>query len=603
MRINETIYETTKFYDAEMNGYDKNYLEYRRDLSVDELEKIMMSPIKFKTGGFRGLMMHGYSNINPTSINVAVTAVIKEHLKVNSETNQKIFIGYDGRHNSHLFALLVAEIFHFYQNSNKERYFDIFIHKKPTITPYVSFCVTELGCSLGVMITASHNPKDYNGIKIYSSSGSQICSPFTDLVEEEAQKKLTTHIQKEFYHDMFRLFSVYAFDRYKMKLIERESFLYESGVAKNPIQKYDQFIEPYTIRLATDFVKPRDSTPRIYFSSLYGASHEFVKLANDKFNLNFCFDEKTCHIDPNFTLFNKPNPEHRDVFYELFSRTPEDVNYVFVTDPDGDRFGMAVRCPKNKPIFKEFSIEKFEEIPNKDLSIIGTESGIKDYHEWKIYDADEIALIMAHYLLSQSVDIKSFVFINTVFCSPVFENYCANRNLEYYCSLKTGFKEIMKIANKVKQKRKNDELFFLAYEDPLGFLFGKENEKNGITVALLIAQIINKINPELLLSKINEMIPDINYCKTKVNYEGDPKKIISDAMEMLVDDEAELAREYVSDCHIYRKNIDKKTNYYVRFRISGTEPIIKFYATGKGMDKKALQNSLNEDIKKYFMSK
>ncbi|EOB12664.1 Phosphoglucomutase-2 [Nosema bombycis CQ1] len=406
------------------NKLTKNKDKFNLDLEKYG-DKIVTQRLKFTTGGMRGLMREGFNGINEVTCNILCTALAK---RFNSVT-----IGYDSRNKSSNFGMIASKIFRKHGKSAS-----VFDHMA---TPSLSHLIGVLGTDIGLMITASHNPKEYNGFKVYDKNGCQITSP---LDEEIASQLLNNEITD--------LTDTNPPCDNKSVMSRDEAV---SHYIKNLFRGWNSNQIP--------FLK---SQLKVLFTPLYGVSIDFVRLGIKEYGFlpSFDFFEKHCCYDPSFPGLPFPNPEVDQVYDE-----PKKLNYdlIFSCDPDGDRFGM---------------IEK---------QING------DYVH---YSGDEIASIFIKYFID-NFEHSSLVFINTFLCNDFMEDVSARFKIEYHRT-KTGFKNVSKVINEVFQR--GEDKFIFAYEDSLGFFFGGGREKDGIKCVLLMAHILQGTKPSKILSSLQE---------------------------------------------------------------------------------------------------
>lgn len=259
-------------------------------------------PIAFGTAGLRARMMYGPSGMNVTNVRdfsqAVATVVEKDRMP---EDVQRVIVGYDGRHKSLEFAQAAASVF-------ASRGMEVFLFPRPAPTPVLAFYVRHLEAAAGVMITASHNPPNDNGYKLYMSDGRQIVSP-TDLEIQEIRKTVVSDHATE-------------------------------GYAYNVLP--GNFLDPYVSRL-----KSRDhpSAIRVAYSAMHGVGAETVRsLYKDESQVDIRFFGPQEHPDPDFSTTPVPNPENQNSAKLLLDFAISiDADIAIANDPDADRCAVGVR--------------------------------------------------------------------------------------------------------------------------------------------------------------------------------------------------------------------------------------------------------------------
>ncbi|KAF9762594.1 putative phosphoribomutase [Nosema granulosis] len=401
----------------------KNKAQFERDLEIFGTV-LVEKRLKFSTGGMRGLLREGFNGINAVTCNILCTHLAKAY--------SSVVIGYDCRKQSAEFGMIAASIF---KKHNKKVY--LYEH---IATPCLSFLVKHLDVDIGLMITASHNPKEYNGFKVYDAHGCQVSEPLDGEIEENLRNNETTN---------------YSDAKIKISLEETKP-------------SREEIILKYTENMFRGWKDSQMPTmqpsplQKILFTPLFGVSIDFVKQALTYYGLIDLFDfvSSQCKYDCEFPGLPYPNPEVEQVYDEAKSYPH---NIIFSCDPDGDRFGM---------------VEKIN-------------------GSYIHYCGDEIASIFIKYFI-ENFEHSSLVFINTYLCNDFMEDISKRFNIEYHRT-KTGFKNVSKVINSVD---KNKIIF--AYEDSLGFFFGGGREKDGIKCTVLMAHILQNHSPSNILSSLKE---------------------------------------------------------------------------------------------------
>ena len=272
--------------------------------------------LEFGTGGMRGVMGAGTNRINKYTLGLATQGLSNYLLKTFPNKDIKIAIAYDCRHNSDTFAKLVADVFT--ANSIKVYLFD---EMRPT--PELSFAVRYLGCDAGIVLTASHNPPEYNGYKVYWNDGAQIVPPQD--------------------HEIIAEVSKLEFSEIKFKA--NETLIEYIG------ETIDEAFINASIKNGTFNTHGKENL-KVVFTSLHGTSIKSIPTALTKAGYtDVHIVEEQSKPDGNFPTVASPNPEEPAALkmaLELADKVQGDI--VIGTDPDGDRIGIAVRDLEGKMI-------------------------------------------------------------------------------------------------------------------------------------------------------------------------------------------------------------------------------------------------------------
>ena len=291
--------------------FDKETINKITELekNQEELNERFHSDLEFGTGGIRGLMGIGTSRINKYTISKFTQGIanyLNNTLKKESKT---IIIAYDNRRNSKFFSDEVAKVF----SANN---FNVLIFDDVRPTPLLSFSIRHFNADGGIMITASHNPPEYNGYKVYNSFGGQIVPP--------DDKKISDSIKKLSFKEI-------KWDNKKTKVnIIDENFddFYFKKIISNSILE-----------------KKNRKNLKIVYSSLHGTGIKSVPKLLKKAGYNdINLVENQCFIDENFLNTNSSNPEDNSAFNETINLADKiNGEIIITTDPDADRLGVGVR--------------------------------------------------------------------------------------------------------------------------------------------------------------------------------------------------------------------------------------------------------------------
>ena len=402
---------------------DTKLKEELLNLSEKEIEDSFYTDIKFGTAGMRGIMGVGTNRINIHTIRKATKGFANY---LNKHGKSKVAISYDNRFNSKEFAydsakMLASEGIHVY----------LFDSLRPT--PELSFAVRYNKCDGGIMITASHNPKQYNGYKLYDENGCQLIPELADEVVEEVSK----------IEDILALKPSTNYDESLITIIntETDEAYYNAvlGIQKRPELK---------------------KTIKIAYSPEHGAS--FVPVMETMKRAGFDIHEvkKQSIPDPAFSNTATPNPEERGAYDEVLSLAKEiDADIFLVCDPDGDRMGV----------------------------------GVKHSGDYVILNGNQTGAILMEYILSTNEDlginIENPCMYNTIVTSDIGEAVARFHGVDCEKTL-TGFKYIGDKVHKYEENHLKNYVF--GYEESYGSLISPfVRDKDATQACLMLAEACN----------------------------------------------------------------------------------------------------------------
>lgn len=294
------------------SAIDEDSKRQIREMSDEELTDSFYQDLVFGTGGLRGIMGPGSNRINKYTIGMATQGLANYLIKSFAEEDIKVAIAYDSRNNSRFFAETTAAVF-----SANGIYVYLFEDLRPT--PELSFAIRELGCKSGVVLTASHNPKEYNGYKAYWDDGAQVIAPHDKNVIQEVQAIAGVEGVK------------FEKDDNKVEVIGRALD-----------EKYIDAVLGLT--LSPEVIK-RQSDLKIVFSPIHGTSITLVpEVLERKGFKNVTIVEEQAEPDGNFPTVVYPNPEEKEAMSMALEKAKLiDADLVMATDPDADRVGIAAK--------------------------------------------------------------------------------------------------------------------------------------------------------------------------------------------------------------------------------------------------------------------
>ena len=283
-----------------------------RALSEEDLNDAFYKDLEFGTGGLRGIMGVGSNRINKYTIGMATQGLANYLIKAFPNETLKVAIAHDSRNNSRFFAETTAAVF-----SANGIHVYLFDSLRPT--PELSFAIRELGCKSGVVVTASHNPREYNGYKAYWDDGAQVIAPHDKNIIAEVQAIAGIEVVK------------FDKDDSKIELIGAELD-----------EKYLAAIEGLT--LAPEAIKNQKDL-KIVFSPIHGTGITLIpEILKRKGFENVFVVEEQAEPDGDFPTVVYPNPEEQEAMTLAVNKARAlDADLVMATDPDADRVGMAVK--------------------------------------------------------------------------------------------------------------------------------------------------------------------------------------------------------------------------------------------------------------------
>jgi phosphoglucomutase len=504
--------------------------------------------LEFGTGGLRGIMGAGTNRVNKYTIGAANQG-LSNYLKKNFADLQqiKVAIGHDCRNNSRFFAESSAKVFA--ANGIKAYLFE---DLRPT--PELSFAIRELGCQSGIILTASHNPKEYNGYKAYWDDGSQIVAPHDVNIVNEVSKVKIEDIK-----------------------FDGPDHLVEIMGAEMD-EKYLEMVK--TVSISPDIVRKHHDI-KIVFTPIHGTTVKMVPAALRKFGFtNIINVPEQDVVSGDFPTVISPNPEDEAAMEMAMQKAYEtDADLVMASDPDGDRLGVAVKNDKGKYI---------------------------------IVNGNQTALIFIYYIITKMKEAgrlrgNEYV-VKTIVSTELIAEIARKNNIGIY-DVYTGFKFIAEIIREQEGKQK----YIGGGEESFGFLPSDfVRDKDAVSSCALMAEITAWAidQGKTLYELLQDIYLEYGYSKEKMISVVRPGKSGADEIQKMMNEfrlqpPRELggsALEWVKDYStLVAKNLisgeeevinQKITSNVLQFftkdgtkisvRPSGTEPKIKFYVEVKG---------------------
>lgn len=519
-----------------------------------EIEDRFYQNLSFGTAGLRGIIGAGTNRMNRYTVMEATKGLALTILEEGEKGKMKgVVIGYDVRHMSKEFAQIAAEVFAAYGVK-------VYLFDQIAATPLLSYAVLTLETQAGVMITASHNPKEYNGYKAYWEEGSQILDNIGDRIVKNIESIENYGVIES------------------MPLEEAKEKGLVTMVGADLI---DRYIGEIISRKITDQL---DTSVRIVYTPLNGTGNQFVRrVLEERGFTNVHIVEEQEMPDPDFTTVGYPNPEDPKAFALAEKLGKEvDADILIATDPDSDRIAMEVKGENGDYVF---------------------------------FNGNRIGSLLVHHILSNLKNEGKLPEDAVMAKSIVTGDLSTKIAKDFGVTMKeqlTGFKNLYAIANQMEEEGTIDKFLF-AYEESIGYSYGTYvRDKDAVMSAMLIAEMagVAKMNGTTIIEQLEELFKKYGYHKEKlisvVREGSDGQEVIKKTMEAfraepietLGDEKLEKVEDFTKeDYGIGRSNVLK---YYYdggswyAVRPSGTEPKIKFYMYSVAVTAEEANNTLRE---------
>lgn len=531
-------------YDGETKQEVQSMIESGNE---EELVDSFYKDLEFGTGGLRGIMGVGSNRMNKYTIGAA-TQGLANYLKINFPNEEvSAVIAHDSRNNSRFFAETTANVF----SANGIK---VYLFEELRPTPELSFAIRHLGAKTGVVLTASHNPKEYNGYKAYWEDGAQVIAPHDKNIINEVQK-ITDISQVNFEGNPDIIKNIGAeIDEVYLNMIK------------------DLSVSPESIKNQTDL--------NIVFSSIHGTGITLVPEILKRFGFsNVNVVEEQAEPNGNFPTVVYPNPEEKEAMtLALNQATSTNADLVMATDPDSDRVGIAVK--------------------NLD-------------GDFQLLNGNQTGSLLMYYMLdawkkSGQLTGKEFV-VKTVVTSNLMDTIAADYGVDCPNTL-TGFKFIAGLIRELEGQKK----FIVGGEESYGYLVGDSvRDKDAIASCAFIAEMVAyfRDNGKSAFETLIDLYLKYGFYKERLisitkkgksgaeeieammtNFRTNPPSSIGGSdVVTVIDYKASTSKNLVTG---ETTNIDFPSSNVLQFltadgskisaRPSGTEPKIKFYFSIKG---------------------
>jgi len=532
--------------------------------------------LEFGTGGLRGIIGIGSNRINKYTIGKA-TQGLANYLKQSfPDTDIQVAIAHDSRNKSDYFAKVTAEVLS--ANGIQVHLFDSL---RPT--PELSFAIRELGCQSGVVITASHNPKEYNGYKAYWSDGAQMVPP----------------------HDKNVMAEVGAIKSFgQIKFDGNQQLIHSIGPAVD--ESYLSMIEKLVVNPQ---IIEQQHDLKIVYSSIHGTGITMVPEILKRIGFdNVTIVEEQAEPNGNFPTVVYPNPEEEEAMSLALEKAKEiDADLIMATDPDTDRVGIGVKNHRG---------------------------------EFQLLNGNQTGVLLIHYLLDQwkannKLTDRNYI-VKTIVTTNLIDDIAEAFDVDCFNTL-TGFKWIAEIIGKLEGKRE----FIVGGEESYGYMVGeKVRDKDAVASCAILAELVAfcKQNQQSLFERLIAIYQEFGYYKeslisiTKPGKSGadeiaeimknlraaPPKDFAGSPVVRIIDYQSSQSQDLVagsnSPVELPKSNVLQfltADGSKISARPSGTEPKIKFYISVKGnlpsnegFDQASAQlddkiNQIKQDLKNF----
>ena len=518
----------------------KNELESITDKK--EIEDRFYKDLKFGTGGLRGIMGAGANRMNKYTVGKA-TKGLCEYLKNEFSGEKSVVIAYDSRNNSKAFAECAAEVLCY--NGIKT-----FLFEEIMPTPVLSFSVRYLNCNAGIVITASHNPKEYNGYKVYDKYGCQLVPQYAD--------KVISYINN--------VKDIKSVKHMNLNMALSNGYLTYIG---------DEVLNSYISEVEKMAVYKEASDLKIVYTPLHGTGNIPVRKVLSDMSFDVSVVKEQAVADGNFTTVRSPNPEEKDALNMALEQAKRaNADLVIGTDPDCDRVGVGV-------------------LHNGEYTLLtGNQTG---------------ALLVDFYLKfkKQSLNPKSTL-VKTIVTNDLGAEIARKNGLNVVETL-TGFKYIGDQITKYEKTGENE--FLIGYEESYGYLVGTyARDKDAVIASMLICEMAAyyKKNKMTLVDALNVLYSEYGFYLDALDsfvLKGkDGASRIKNIMSYFRANKATVFPN-ITDVKDYstgigdlpKSNVLKfflKGGSWIAVRPSGTEPKLKMYYSVRGIDSSTCERSL-----------
>ncbi len=503
-----------------------------RENNVNEFNDAFYRTLEFGTGGLRGIMGIGTNRMNKYIVAMTTQGFCNYIAENNPGKQIKTVISYDSRNNSREFAKITARVM-------AANGFKVYLFEDIRPTPELSFAVRELKADAGVMLTASHNPKEYNGYKAYWNDGAQLTSPHDELVIEKVN-------------------AITDLSQVKMQDDDKNITIIGEDMDKIYLEKIK------SISINSECIKKQKDL-KIVYTPLHGTGISLVPKALKAYGFEnvICVKEQSIP-DGNFPTCVSPNPEEPAALEMGIKLAKElDADMLLATDPDADREAIAVKDNKG---------------------------------EWIILNGNQTASLLSYYLLSANKNANLLkgneYIIKTVVTTDLIKKMAEDFSVEYFDVL-TGFKHI---ASKIRENE-GKKRYIGGGEESFGYLIGDfVRDKDAVSACCILAEMVAWLKEEgtNLYDFLLQLYTKYGFYQEKqvsitrkgktgaeeiqkmmMDFRNNPPKQLDNDEVVEIIDYLETEKTQLPKSNVLQYLL--KSGSKVSVRPSGTEPKIKFY--------------------------
>ena len=506
-----------------------------------EIEDRFYKDLAFGTGGMRGIMGAGPNRMNRYTISRA-TLGLANYLSDFPTPQKSVVIAYDSRNNSEDFAKCAAEVL-------AVKGITVYLFDKITPTPVLSFAVRHLGCIAGIVITASHNPKEYNGYKVYDENGCQLVPSLTH--------KVIAHVQE--------ITDYRAVPRLDFEVALQSGMIQMVG---------DEVLDAFLDAVKTQALYTEPSKLKIVYTPLHGTGNIPVRRILKDYSVSVVKEQAV--PDGDFSTVRSPNPEEKDALNLAIEQAKtEAADLVLGTDPDCDRVGIAVRH-------------------NGDYVLL---------------TGNQVGALLADFVLRFKADTRNekSTLVKTIVTNDLGANIGRKYGLQIVETL-TGFKYIGDQIN--RYEKTGEKEFVLGYEESYGYLVGTHaRDKDAVVASMLICEMTayHKNNGKTLVDALEEIYKEYGYYLDALDsfvlqgIDGVQKmNAVLDALRARgasAFPDVETVQDFSEGIgDLPKENVLKylfRNGSWLAVRPSGTEPKLKVYYSVRGESHEAAAEQLS----------
>lgn len=526
------VLNAEKWLNTSIDQQAKQEIISLRENNVNEFNDAFYRTLEFGTGGLRGIMGIGTNRMNKYIVAMTTQGFCNYIAENNPGKQIKTVISYDSRNNSREFAKITARVM-------AANGFKVYLFEDIRPTPELSFAVRELKADAGVMLTASHNPKEYNGYKAYWNDGAQLTSPHDELVIEKVN-------------------AITDLSQVKMQDDDKNITIIGEDMDKIYLEKIK------SISINSECIKKQKDL-KIVYTPLHGTGISLVPKALKAYGFEnvICVKEQSIP-DGNFPTCVSPNPEEPAALEMGIKLAKEiDADMLLATDPDADREAIAVKDNKG---------------------------------EWIILNGNQTASLLTYYLLSANKNANALkgneYIIKTVVTTDLINKIAEDFSVEYFDVL-TGFKHI---ASKIRE-HEGKKRYIGGGEESFGYLIGDfVRDKDAVSACCILAEMVACLKEEgtNLYDFLLQLYTKYGFFQEKqvsitrkgktgaeeiqkmmMDFRNNPPKQLDNDEVVEIIDYLETEKTQLPKSNVLQYLL--KSGSKVSVRPSGTEPKIKFY--------------------------